>query len=63
MQLSTFYNVLLQLLDSLKVIGMIFLGAFKVKEASFLFLYVIIFQGGYLGSVLKPSCKPTLLSA
>ena len=43
MQLSTFYNALLQLLDSLKVIGMIFLGAFKVKEASFLFLYVIIF--------------------
>ena len=43
MQLSTFYNVLLQLLDSLKVIGVIFLGALKVKEASFLFLCVMIF--------------------
>ena len=48
MQLSTFYNVLLQLLDSLKVIGVIFLGAFKVKEASFLFLYVMIFQSSYM---------------
>ena len=48
MQLSTFYNMLLQLLDSLKVIGVIFLGAFKVKEASFLFLCVMIFQSSYM---------------
>ena len=48
MQLSTFCNVLLQLFDSLKVIGMIFLGTFKVKETSFLFLCVMIFQSGYL---------------
>jgi len=47
-QLSTFYNVLLQLLDSLKVIGVIFLVVFKVKEASFLFLCVMIFQSSYM---------------
>jgi len=49
--------VVLQLFDSLKVIGVIFLGAFKVKEASFLFLCVMIFQSGYL--CFTPIKKPT----
>lgn len=40
--------MLLQLLDFLKVIGVIFLGAFKIKEASFLPFYVMIFQGSYV---------------
>ena len=39
--------MLLQLLDSLKVIGVIFLGVFKVKEVSFLSFCVMIFQISY----------------
>lgn len=47
MQLSTFYKVLLQLFDTLKVMNVVFFDVSKVKEASFpppLF-YVMIFQG------------------
>ena len=45
MQLSTFYNTLLQLFDSLMVANAVFFDVFMVKEASFLPFYVIIFQG------------------
>jgi len=47
MQLSTFYNVLLQLFDSVKVTNAVFLGTFKVKETSFLTFCVMIFQISY----------------
>jgi len=36
MQLSTFYNTLLQLFDSLMVANAVFFDVFMVKEASFL---------------------------
>ena len=45
MQLSTFYDVLLQLFDSLMVTNAVFFDVFMVKEASFLPFYVMIFQG------------------
>lgn len=45
MQLSTFYNMLLQLFDSLMVANAVFFDVFMVKEASFLPFYVMIFQG------------------
>ena len=45
MQLSTFYNVLLQLFDSLMVANAVFYDVFMVKETSFLPFYVMIFQG------------------
>lgn len=45
MQLSTFYNTLLQLFDSLMVANAVFFDVFMVKEASFLPFYVMIFQG------------------
>ena len=44
MQLSTFYNTLLQLFDSLMVANAVFFDFFMVKEASFLLFYVMIFQ-------------------
>jgi len=45
MQLSTFYDVLLQLFDSLMVMNVAFFDVFMVKEASFPPFYVMIFQG------------------
>lgn len=45
MQLSTFYDMLLQLFDSLMVTNAVFFDVFMVKEASFLPFYVMIFQG------------------
>jgi hypothetical protein len=45
MQLSTFYDMLLQLFDSLMVANVVFFDVFMVKEASFLPFYVMIFQG------------------
>jgi len=45
MQLSTFYDVLLQLFDSLMVANAAFFDVFMLKEASFLPFYVMIFQG------------------
>lgn len=44
MQLSTFYNVLLQLFDSLMVTNAVFFDVFMVKEASFVSFCVMIFQ-------------------
>lgn len=44
MQLSTFYNVLLQLFDALMVMNVVFFDVSKVEEASFLSFYVMIFQ-------------------
>lgn len=44
MQLSTFYDVLLQLFDSLMVMNVVFFDVFMVKEASFLSFCVMIFQ-------------------
>lgn len=44
MQLSTFYNTLLQLFDSLMVANAVFFDVFRVKEASFLPFCVMIFQ-------------------
>ena len=44
MQLSTFYNMILQLFDSLMVTNVVFFDVFMVKEASFLPFYVMIFQ-------------------
>lgn len=44
MQLSTFYNMLLQLFDSLMVANAVFYDVFMVKEASFLPFCVMIFQ-------------------
>lgn len=43
MQLSTFYNTLLQF-DSLMVANAVFFDVFMVKEASFLPFCVMIFQ-------------------
>lgn len=43
MQLSTFYDVLLQLFDSLMVANAAFFDVFMLKEASFLPFYVMIF--------------------
>ena len=48
MQLSTFYNVLLQLFDALMVMNAVFFDVSKVKEASFLPFYVMIFQSSYV---------------
>lgn len=45
MQLGIFYDVLLQLFDSLMVINVVFFDVFMLKEASFLPFYVMIFQG------------------
>lgn len=45
MQLSTFYNMILQLFDSLMVANAVFFDVFMVKEASFPPFYVMIFQG------------------
>ena len=45
MQLGIFYDVLLQLFDSLMVANAVFFDVFMVKEASFLPFYVMIFQG------------------
>ena len=47
MQLSTFFDVLLQLFDSLMVTNAVFFDVFMVKEASFLPFYVMIFQINY----------------
>ena len=47
MQLSTFYDVPLQLFDSLMVMNAVFFDVFMVKEASFLPFYVMIFQISY----------------
>ena len=47
MQLSTFYNMLLQLFDSLMVANAVFFDVFMVKESSFLPFYVMIFQISY----------------
>lgn len=44
MQLSTFYNMLLQLFDSLMVANAVFFDVFMVKEASFVSFCVMIFQ-------------------
>lgn len=44
MQLGIFYDVLLQLFDSLMVMNVVFFDVFRVKEASFLPFYVMIFQ-------------------
>ena len=44
MQLSTFYNVLLQLFDTLMVMSAVFFDVSKVEEASFLSFHVMIFQ-------------------
>ena len=44
MQLGTFYNVLLQLFDSLMVANAVFFDVFMVKEASFPPFCVMIFQ-------------------
>ena len=46
MQLGIFYDVLLQLFDSLMVANAVFFDVFMVKEASFLPFSVMIFQGG-----------------
>ena len=47
MQLSTFYDVLLQLFDSLMVTNAVFFDVSKVEEASFLYFCVMIFQISY----------------
>ena len=44
---STFYNVLLQLFDSLMVMSAVFFDVSKVEEASFLSFCVMIFQISY----------------
>lgn len=44
MQLGIFYDVLLQLFDSLMVANAVFFDVFMVKEASFLSFCVMIFQ-------------------
>ena len=44
MQLSTFYNVLLQLFDALMVMNAVFFDVSKVEEVSFLSFCVMIFQ-------------------
>lgn len=48
MQLSTFYNTLLQLFDSLMVANAVFFDVFMVKEASFVSFCVMIFQSSYM---------------
>ena len=45
MQLGIFYDILLQLFDSLMVTNAAFFDVFMVKETSFLPFYVMIFQG------------------
>ena len=45
MQLGIFYDILLQLFDSLMVANAVFYDVFMVKETSFLPFYVMIFQG------------------
>ena len=47
MQLSTFYDMLLQLFDSLMVTIAVFFDVSKVEEASFLSFCVMIFQISY----------------
>lgn len=47
MQLSTFYNVFLQPLDSLMVTDVVYFDISKVEEASFLSFCVMIFQISY----------------
>lgn len=47
MQLSTFYNVLLQLFDTLMVMNVVFVDVSKVEEVSFLSFCVMIFQISY----------------
>lgn len=47
MQLGIFYDVLLQLFDSLMVTNAVFFDVFIVKEASFLSFCVMIFQISY----------------
>ena len=47
MQLSTFYNVLLQLFDNLMVMNAVFFDVPKVEEDSFLSFCVMIFQISY----------------
>ena len=44
MQLGIFYDVLLQLFDSLMVANAVFFDVFMVKEASFLPFCVMFFQ-------------------
>lgn len=48
MQLSTFYNILLQLFDSLMVMNAVFFDVSKVEEVSFLSFCVMIFQSSYV---------------
>ena len=45
MQLGIFYDMLLQLFDSLMVANAVFFDVFMVKEVSFLPFCVMIFQG------------------
>ena len=47
MQLSTFYDVFLQLFDTLMVMNAVFFDVSKVEEASFLSFFVMIFQISY----------------
>ena len=47
MQLSTFYNILLQLFDALIVMSVVFFDVSMVKEASCLSFCVMIFQINY----------------
>lgn len=47
MQLSTFYDVFLQPLDSLMVTYVVCFDIFKVEEAPFLSFCVMIFQISY----------------
>ena len=47
MQLSTFYNILLQLFDALMVMNAVLFDVFKVEEVSFLSFCVMIFQISY----------------
>ena len=47
MQLSIFYNMLLQLFDALMVMNAVFFDVSKVEEVSFLSFCVMIFQISY----------------
>ena len=47
MQLSIFYNKLLQLFDALMVMNAVFFDVSKVEEAFFLSFCVMIFQISY----------------
>ena len=47
MQLSIFYNMLLQLFDALMVMNAVFFDVSKVEEVSFLSFCVMIFQNSY----------------